>query len=79
MEALERKFIYFWECDIFGLPGRYAGRYQKLCVSKRRYGMAHANLELFSLCPSWTLVSSVSSLSARLAGGLYCTTARPVL
>lgn len=41
--------------------------------------MAHANLELFSLCPPWTLVSSVSSLSARLAGGLYCTTARQVL
>lgn len=34
MEALERKFIYFWESDVFGLPGRCAGRYQKQCVSK---------------------------------------------
>lgn len=39
--------------------------------------MAHASLEPFSPCPSWTLVSSsVNSLSARPAGGLHCTIAR---
>lgn len=34
METMERKFVHFWECGIFGLPGRYTGRSQKQCVSK---------------------------------------------
>lgn len=38
--------------------------------------MVHGSPELFSQCPSQMLVSSVSSLSARPAGGLHCSIAR---